>query len=128
MNSKQDINEQKVVFEPIIDSQTPPVGVDNVILGESSTGSVRISGFAGNIFALKNDKVKIDGEEFNRLWIRPVCVIDLSPNAIKQIDAFLMFRLGDNMDTVKNLLTQYPEAREKIKELITEIENSHETN
>ena len=85
MNSKQDINEQKVVFEPIIDSQTPPVGVDNVILGESSTGSVRISGFAGNIFALKNDKVKIDGEEFNRLWIRPVCVIDLSPNAIKQI-------------------------------------------
>ena len=128
MNSKQDINEQKVVFEPIIDSQTPPVGVDNVILGESSTGSVRISGFAGNIFALKNDKVKIDGEEFNRLWIRPVCVIDLSPNAIKEIDAFLMFRLGDNMDTVKNLLTQYPEAREKIKELITEIENSHETN
>lgn len=49
----QEKMERNTFVEPLIDSQTPPVSIDNVLLAESGTGSIRLIGFSGNAFVLK---------------------------------------------------------------------------
>ena len=120
---EQELKGQKVLIEPVIDSQTPPIGVDNVILGESSTGAIRLSGFSGNIFSLRTDVLNSKEEGVaRRIWARPVCVIDLNPNAVRQLDEYLAFRLSGDANTVEELLRQFPETRENLRTLIEKIE------
>ena len=120
---EQELKGQKVLIEPVIDSQTPPIGVDNVILRESSTGAIRLSGFSGNIFSLRTDVLNSKEEGVaRRIWARPVCVIDLNPNAVRQLDEYLAFRLSGDANTVEELLRQFPETRENLRTLIEKIE------
>ncbi len=120
--NEQELKGQKVLVEPVIDSQTPPIGVDNVILSESSIGAIRLIGFSGNLFSIKTDVLDLKEGKVHKIWARPVCVIDLSPNAVRQLDEYLAFRLSGDTKTVEELLRQFPETRENLRTLIEKIE------
>ena len=110
-----------MLISPVIDSKNPPVGIDSVLIGESGTGAVRLSCFAGDAYVLREDEVQQDGETVKKLWIRPVCVIDIGNSAVEYLESYLLFRLSSNGSELKVINEKYPEFMKKIYE-----ELSHE--
>ena len=97
-------HEQKVNVEiqPIIDSHNPPVSVDNIILGESGTGVVRLACFSGNTFVEREDIEQRDGLSVKRLWIRTVSVLDIGTDAVAFMEGYLLYRLSENETELRN--------------------------
>ena len=110
-----------MLISPVIDSKNPPVGIDSVLIGESGTGAVRLSCFAGDAYVLREDEVQQDGETVKKLWIRPVCVIDIGNSAVEYLESYLLFRSSSNGSELKVINEKYPEFMKKIYE-----ELSHE--
>ena len=110
-----------MLISPVIDSENPPVGIDSILIGESGTGAVRLSCFAGDAYVLREDEVQQDGETVKKLWIRPVCVIDIGNSAVEYLESYLLFRLSSNGSELKVINEKYPEFMKKIYE-----ELSHE--
>ena len=107
------------VFEPIIDAQNPPVAVDSVLLAEALTGSVRISCFSGNPYMERQEKIQAqDGSEKNRMWIRPVAVIDMSYTAVRYIEGYLLQRLSNNPEELKRVLSDNPQLKASLKAVL----------
>lgn len=107
-----------MLFSPVIDSENPPVGIDSVLIGESGTGAVRLSCFAGDAYVLREEEIQQDGEKVKKLWIRPVCVIDMGNSAVEYLESYLLFRLSSNTKELKIAQEKFPEFMKQIyKEL-----------
>lgn len=110
------------VFEPIIDAKNPPIGVDSVILAESGTGSVRASCFSGNAYVEREDIVPSqDGGMLNRKWIRPVVVVDVGYGAVNYLEGYLLYRLSNNSEELKRVLSQNPQLVAGLKAFLGEM-------
>ena len=111
-----------VVFEPIIDAQNPPIAVDSVILAESGTGSVRVSCFSGNAYVEREDIVQSqNGGTLNRKWIRPVAIIDAGSGVVHYLEGYLLYRLSNNSEELKRVLSQNPQLVAGLKALLGEM-------
>ena len=109
-----------VLIAPLIDSQNPPVGVDSVIVGESGTGAVRLTCFAGEAYVVREEEVSQNGEKLKKLWIRPICVIDMGNSAVEFLESYLLFRLSSNIKELKTAQEKFPEFMKKIYEELKE--------
>ena len=117
-----EINKMPMVYEPILDGKNPPIGVDSVMLGESGTGSIRLSCFSGNAFVEREEQmVSPDGSPLMREWVRPVCVIDISAGAVGYVEGYLLYRLSQNIDELRRILSQTPELSEKLRTALKEV-------
>lgn len=115
------------VFEPIIDAQNPPVAVDSVLLAEALTGSVRISCFSGNPYMERQEKIQAqDGSEINRMWIRPVAVIDMSYTAVRYIEGYLLQRLSNNPEELNRVLSDNPQLKASLQAVLEELGTERE--
>lgn len=103
-----------VEIQPIIDSGNPPIGVDSVILGQSSTGAVRIACFAGDAFIEREEVKNSDGRDVKKLWMRPVSVLDIGGSAVKFMEHYLLYRLSENADELREALENVPEVMTKL--------------
>ena len=112
-----------VIVVPLIDSQNPPISADSVVLGAATTGAIRLSCFAGDAFILKEDSVVIDDTETKRLWVRPACVVDVSPEAVKFMESYLLFRLISNPNDMQHAIDNFPELLEKLTAALKEKSN-----
>ena len=112
-----------VLFEPIIDSHNPPIGVDSVLLGESSTGSIRVNCFSGNAYVEREEPVRgQSGEEVIRKWIRPVIVLDVGYGAVNYIEGYFLYRLSQNREELKRVLSQNQQLSSILKHELGVIE------
>ena len=112
----------RVVFEPILDAQNPPIAVDSVILAEAGTGSVRVSCFSGNAYVEREDIVQSqNGGTLNRKWIRPVAIIDVGYGVVSYLEGYLLYRLSNNSEELKKVLSQNPQLVAGLKALLGEI-------
>lgn len=103
-----------VEVQPIIDSGNPPIGVDSVILGQNGTGAVRLACFAGDAF-IEREEVRSSGDkDIKKLWMRLVCVLDIGNSAVRFIEHYLVYRLSENVEELRNALDSMPEATEKL--------------
>ena len=109
-----------VIVVPLIDSQNPPIAADSVVLGEAATGAIRLSCFAGDAFVLKEDSVVINGTDTKRLWVRPACVVDVSPEAVKFMESYLLFRLISNPNDMQHAMDTFPDLLEKLTAALEE--------
>ena len=103
-----------IIAIPLIDAKNPPVGVDSVLLGEAATGAVRLSCFAGDAFIEKEENISINGADTKRLWIRPVCVVDIAPEAVKFLESYLLYRLIENENDMQYAVKNFPDLMEKL--------------
>lgn len=110
-----------VEVQPIIDSGNPPIGVDSVILGQSGTGAIRLACFAGDAFIEREEVQSSDGRDIKKLWMRPVCVLDIGSTAVRFIEHYLVYRLSENAEELRNVLDSMPEATEKLYTAMTSL-------
>ena len=120
----QEKKERNAFVEPLIDSQTPPVSIDNVLLAESGTGSIRLIGFSGNAFVLKEEKISTSDGEAVRFWVRPTSVTDLSRAAVRSMEWYLLQRLLDHPQELKEALESFPDIAEKVKAILETLETA----
>lgn len=120
----QEKKEQNTFVEPLIDSQTPPVGIDNVLLAESGTGSIRLIGFSGNAFVLKEEKISTPDGDAVRFWVRPTSVIDLSRVAVRSMEWYLLQHLLDHPKELKEVLESFPDIAGKVKAVLGTLEEA----
>ena len=117
---EQDIK-QSVIIEPIIDAQTPPISVDTVSIGQGSSQGLRLVGFAGSIYAQREEILAINSEEVRRLWVRPVSVIDLSADAVRFLEEYLLYNLSEKPERLNDKEKFFPGTLEKLKMIIEGI-------
>ena len=129
MEARDQQGNTQVVFETIIDSSNPPIGVDSVILAESSTGNVRVSCFSGNVFVEREEIVSVqDNENITRKWVRPVSVLDIGYGAVSYIEGYLLHRLSENTDELRRALIKTPNLALKMREALDLITVGEENN
>lgn len=115
------------MFEPIIDAQNPPVAVDSVLLAEALTGSVRLSCFSGNPYIERQEKIQAqDDSKINRMWIRPVAVIDVSYTAVRYIEGYLLQRLSNNPEELNRVLSDNPQLKASLQAVLEELGTERE--
>ena len=56
----------------------------------------------------------MDGRNKKKLWMRPVCVLDIGNSAVRFIEHYLVYRLSENVEELRNALDSMPEATEKL--------------
>lgn len=122
MDKTQKNEERNVYVEPIIDSQNPPISIDNVMLGDPGTGALRLIGFSGNAFAVKEEEKSTPEGEFLRVWARPVCVLDFSARALKAIEGYLLFYLTEHPEDLKQAVRQFPDLTKKLRACLKTLE------
>ena len=120
----QENRERNTFVEPLIDSQTPPVSIDNVLLAESGTGAIRLIGFSGNAFVLKEEKVSTPDGDAVKLWVRPTCVTDLSRAAVRSMEWYLLLRLTEYPQELKEALEQFPGIEKKLRSALEMLEKT----
>lgn len=113
----------EVVIAPLIDAHTPPVSADSVILGEASTGAIRLSCFSGDAFVIREDVISLNGTDKKRLWVRPVCVVDISPEAVKFMESYLLLRLSSNSNELQHAVDNFPDFMKKLHEKLNDALN-----
>ena len=120
--------EQKanVEIQPIIDSHNPPISVDNVILGESGTGAVRLACFSGNAFVERENIEQRDGLSVKKIWIRPVSVLDIGTDAVSFIEDYLLYRLSENEAELRTVREHLPEVINKLLKSLNKINEGAE--
>ena len=107
-----------VEIQPIIDSNNPPISVDSVILGQSGTGAIRLACFAGDAFIERKEIQKSEDKDVKKLWIRPVCVLDIGNEAIRFLESYLLYRLSENANDMYHVQKSLPEAMKKLYETL----------
>ena len=106
-----------IVIEPVIDSQNPPISIDTVLLGENPSGSVRLVGFSGNLFPIKEDTISVNGNSTQRIWVRPVCVADIGLEAVRFLEGYLLQKISSNSNELEFAEKYFPEAIKKLQEI-----------
>ena len=114
---------QSVIIEPIIDAQTPPITIDTVSIGQGNTAGLRLIGFAGSIYAQREEILTINTEEVRRLWVRPVCVIDISAEAVKFIEEYLLYNLSEKPERLNDTEKFFPGTLQKLKLIMDGMHN-----
>jgi len=126
VDKTQKNEERNVYVEPIIDSQNPPISIDNVMLGDPGTGVLRLIGFSGNAFAVKKEEKSTPEEEFLRVWARPVCVLDLSPRALKVVERYLLSSLAEHPEDLKQTVREFPDLTKKLRACLKTLDETLE--
>lgn len=114
-----------VVLEPLIDSRNPPVVADNVLLALSKTGAIRVMGFSGTPFIIKEEEIDTEAGKVKRRWIRPTCVVDFSQGAVEYVEAYLLLRLSESPNDLENVLKRSPGLAEKLRSILKDMEGNH---
>ena len=103
-----------VEIQPIIDSNNPPLSVDSVILGQSSTGAIRVACFAGDAFIEREEVRSTEKGDIKKVWIRPISVLDIGTEAIRFMESYLLYRLSENPADMQHVQKILPDAVKKL--------------
>ena len=109
---------EQTIIEPIIDSITPPTVVEAVLIGSGVSTGIRLVGFSGRLYPEREDVVEIDGQKHTRQWVRPVSVLDISSEAMKFLEEYILYSLSENEDELAQVLKTTPGLLENIRKFI----------
>ena len=123
MYAKMEEKNLPVIIEPIIDGHTPPVSVDTVSVGQGRTGGLRLIGYAGNIYPQREEQLTVNGEKVRRLWVRPVCVLDISEEARKFLEEYLLYSISENPQKLQSKEKYFPDVFTKLKTAIKGVKD-----